>query len=86
MIQPEHQEHERTYQMGNGAPQDRSFQRLPDEASHVSRINDAGLDPKHLGSSAIIERNHETSVESYGLNHILVRNDYEVTCNNRVDV
>ena len=82
-IQPHQRDNGPAYQKGNDARQDRSFQRLPDEVSH---IDNAGLDPKHSGSSATWGRNPEIVPESYDLNHILVRNDYEVKCDNLVGV
>ncbi len=84
--QADHREIGLAYQRGNDARQDRSFQRLPDEVSHVSHIDNAGFYPKHSGFSAAGGLNPEIVPESYGLDHILVRNDYDVRCDDIVGV
>ena len=74
-IQPDYTKDGTVYHRGDNVRQDRSFQRLRDDVSHVDNV---GLHPKY---STTVGRTSETDPESYGLNQIMIRSDYDVECN-----
>ena len=68
--------YERTaYQRGNDTRQNRRFQNLRNEVTHVDNIE---LNPNCLDTSATVRRNSEKTLGSYGLNQIMVKKDFDV--------
>ena len=57
--------------------QEGSFQRLRDEVNHVDNL---GLISERQANSSSMVRGCEGDADSYGLNQIIIRHDFDVEC------